>query len=431
MTEIAAYIFSLLFVLILDLLFVAVRTSFLHVNHAQLIMLNNQEERGAQKTLDLLKNASKTLSGVNFLLVFSRFSLAGIAMAMYFRLGIILPLWAILILSILYLLLIYWLEFFVAKTVTQNPEVWSARLAGFTQVVLIIPTIFLVPLFVNDQRENKGDEKLTVTEDEVMALVDVGEEEGVFEQDERRMIQTIFQLGDTLAREIMIPRIDMLALDVNTPLSEAVNVLIESGHSRVPVYDGKIDNLVGILYAKDLLKLWRTDSELKSLRDLTRPAYFVPEAKKVDELLEEMQSNHTHIAIVVDEYGGIAGLVTLEDIVEEFLGEIQDEYDQEEEMPYQVIGDGVYLFQGRIDLDDFNEIMESNLPTDEADTLGGYIYSRLGHVPDAGEKVFEGDLQLTVEQISSRQIRKVRAQRISPDKPKAEENENDHSETTS
>ena len=256
MTEIILYTLALIIVLILDLLFVAVRTSFLHVNHAQLIMLNNQGGKGAQRALDLLQNSTKTLSGINFLLVFSRFALAGIAMAMYFSVGIILPLWAVLIVSILYLLLIYWMEFFVAKTVNRSPEEWAARLAGFTQVILVIPTVFLVPLLVNSQYESEDDAKLTVTEDEVMALVDVGEEEGVFEQDERRVIQSMFQLGDTLAREIMVPRIDMLALDVNTPLSEAVEVLIKSGHSRVPVYDNKIDNLVGILYAKDLLKLW-------------------------------------------------------------------------------------------------------------------------------------------------------------------------------
>jgi CBS domain containing-hemolysin-like protein len=142
---------------------------------------------------------------------------------------------------------------------------------------------------------------------------------------------------------------------------------------------------------------------------MLRPAFFVPEAKKVDELLAEMQSQRFHMAVVVDEYGGIAGLVTLEDIVEEILGEIQDEFDQAEEAPYHVTQDGDYLFLGRIDLDDFNDIMGCQLPTDEADTLGGYIYSRLGHVPSIGEKVQNDNLLLTVEHVSARRIRKVRA----------------------
>jgi CBS domain containing-hemolysin-like protein len=146
---------------------------------------------------------------------------------------------------------------------------------------------------------------------------------------------------------------------------------------------------------------------------LLRPAYFIPEAKKVDELLAEMQLQRIHMAIVVDEYGGIAGLVTLEDIVEEIIGEIQDEYDLSEELPYQEISEHEYLFQGRINLDDFNELMDSHLPIDEADTLGGFMYSQIGRVPLGGEQVQFGDLLLTVEQVSGRRIRKVRAQKTS------------------
>jgi putative hemolysin len=227
------------------------------------------------------------------------------------------------------------------------------------------------------------------------------------------MIYSIFQLGDTLTREIMVPRIDVLALDVNSPLEEAVDALLTSGYSRVPVYEDTIDNILGVLYGKDLLKVWRQENgQLESLRAVLREPYFIPEAKKVDELLAEMQSKHVHMAIVVDEYGGVAGVVTLEDIIEEIFGEIQDEYDQEEQ-PYQVLTDGDYIFRGRIDLDDFNQIMDTTLPVDEADTLGGFIYTRLGHVPMAGESVEEDGLLLTVELVSSRRIRKVRAQRNS------------------
>jgi CBS domain containing-hemolysin-like protein len=186
--------------------------------------------------------------------------------------------------------------------------------------------------------------------------------------------------------------------------------LLRSGYSRVPVFEESVDNTLGLLYAKDLLRAWREGEKLGFLRDLLRDAYFVPEAKKADELLAEMQTRRMHMAIVVDEYGGVAGLVTLEDIVEEILGEIQDEYDQGEEAPYQELTDGDgYMFQGRIDLDDFNDIMSSDLPSDEADTLGGYIYSRLGRVPTVGEKVHTGNLLLTVEQVSARRIRKVSA----------------------
>jgi CBS domain containing-hemolysin-like protein len=225
------------------------------------------------------------------------------------------------------------------------------------------------------------------------------------------MIFSVFQFGDTLTREIMVPRIEMLALDIDTHMLDAVDTFLESGFSRVPVYEGRIDNVIGVLYAKDLLKVWREgNDERDGIRSSLREPYYVPEAKKVDDLLAEMQTLHVHMAVVVDEYGGVAGVVTMEDIVEEIFGEIQDEYD-EEEQPYQVIEDGDYLFRGRIDLDDFNEIMASELPREEADTLSGFIYGRLGHVPVTGENVLIEDLNLIVEQVSNRRIRKVRAQR--------------------
>jgi putative hemolysin len=223
------------------------------------------------------------------------------------------------------------------------------------------------------------------------------------------MIYSIFRLGDTLAREIMIPRIDVLALDAQTPLVEAVDTLLRTGYSRVPVYEETVDNVLGVLYTKDLLRVWREGNEISSLRSLLRPAYFVPEAKKVDELLAEMQLRRVHLAVVVDEYGGVAGVVTLEDIVEEIVGEIQDEYDQAEELPYQQLADGQYIFQGRVDLDDFNEVMSSYLPREEADTIGGFIYNRVGRVPAAGESLHIDNLLLVVEQVTGRRIRKVRA----------------------
>jgi len=281
-----------------------------------------------------------------------------------------------------------------------------------------------MPLGIKPELVSAPEALASAMEDELKTLVDAGEEEGVFEQEERRMIYSIFEMGETLAREIMVPRIDMLALDVRTPLQQAVDAFMQSGHSRVPVYEETVDNLLGLLYAKDLLRIWREGMDVDSLQSLLRPVYFVPEAKKVDELLAEMLSQRIHMSIIVDEYGGVSGLVTLEDIVEEILGEIRDEFDQGEEMPYQAFQDGGYIFQGRVSLDDFNEITGSHLPTDEADTLGGYIYSRLGHVPNVGETVQEGGMVLTVEQVSGRRIRKVRSSRIL--NPEAENRDAEH-----
>jgi CBS domain containing-hemolysin-like protein len=267
---------------------------------------------------------------------------------------------------------------------------------------------------------------ISVTEDDLRTLVDAGPpEEGQLEQDERKMIHSIFELGSTLVREIMVPRIDMAALDVNTSLPDAVDEFMNSGHSRLPVYEETVDNVLGLLYAKDLLLVWQQKSKLESLRPLLREAYFVPEAKKVDELLAELQRQRVHMAIVVDEYGGIAGLVTLEDIVEEIVGEIQDEYDEAEELPYEEISEGEFIFQGRIGLDDFNEVANSHLPKDEADTLAGFIYSRMGRVPSSGETLQVDNLQMTIEQVSGRRIRKVRVRAVLPMPPADEKVTND------
>jgi len=259
-----------------------------------------------------------------------------------------------------------------------------------------------------------------VTEEEIKTLVDAGEEGGAIEEEEKEMIFSIFQLGDTLAREVMVPRIDVVGFEADAPLAEATRMLIETGHSRAPVYTGTIDNVVGLLYSKDILAAWHAGSVERQVRDIMRPAIFVPEAKKVDDLLEEMQAHRVQMVIVVDEYGGTAGLVTLEDIVEEIVGEIRDEYDMAEELPYQELADGGYLLTGGIDVDDVNELTGSRLSKEAGETLGGLIYSQLGRVPAAGDVLETGGLRLKVEQVLGRRIRKVHAVRLEPPEMEAE-----------
>jgi putative hemolysin len=263
-----------------------------------------------------------------------------------------------------------------------------------------------------------------VTEEEIMTMVDAGQEGGVIEQEEKAMIYSIIQLGDTLAREIMVPRIDILAFDEHTSLDEASRMLLETGHSRAPVFSGTIDQVIGLIYAKDLLEAWVAGQQHRQIKELLREAYFVPEAKKVDDLLQEMQSRQVHMSIVVDEYGGTAGLVTIEDIVEEIVGEIRDEYDLMEELPYQKLEEDAYLFNGGIDLDDVNNLLGTQLPKNTSETLGGFIYSRLGRVPTAGEVVEDSGLRLEVEQVTGRRIRKIRAEVIRS--PMVESENEDH-----
>ena len=342
---------------------------------------------------------------------FSHFVLAGAGLLAIYLTPQSAPL-PLLSLSLLALaaLIILGVEMFIDGRVKRNPEKWLIRLNSFNRLV----TFLFYPLLSITVEPPRPLSRLEadlseLTDEELRSLVDSTPEEGILEQEERKMIYSIFRLGNTLAREIMVPRIDVTTLEVHASLDQSVETLINTGHSRMPVYEENIDNILGLLYAKDLLPVWREGHQNSSLRELLRPAYFVPEAKKVDELLSEMQARRIHMAVVVDEYGGVAGLVTLEDIVEEIVGEIQDEYDQAEESPYQELEGGEFIFQGRVDLDDFNEIMGSHLPRDEADTIGGFIYNRVGRVPTSGENLHVENLILTVDMVSGRRIRKVRA----------------------
>jgi len=258
-----------------------------------------------------------------------------------------------------------------------------------------------------------------VTEEEIKTLVDAGEEEGVIEQEEKAMIYSIFELGDTLTRQLMVPRIDISALDVTTPMTEAVEMIMAAGHSRIPVYAETIDNIVGVLYAKDLLPYLRDGRTDVVLEGIARDAYFIPETKRVGDLLLDLQQRRVHMAIVVDEYGGTAGLVTIEDLLEEIVGEIQDEYDEEEPV-WEIVDADQVLFDARVDLDDLNRLMDAGLPTEDNDTLGGFIYTELGKVPVVGDRVQFENLELTVESVAGRRIRKVRARRRPPQSETAE-----------
>ncbi|MBZ0298828.1 MAG: hemolysin family protein, partial [Anaerolineae bacterium] len=215
-----------------------------------------------------------------------------------------------------------------------------------------------------------------------------------------------------------VPRIDIVAVEINTPLEVALGRFVETGHSRVPVYDEKIDNIEGLLYAKDVLTLWHNGGpKPRTIRELMRPTYFVPESKRADLVLKEMQHSKIHLAVVVDEYGGTAGIVTIENLIEEIVGDIQDEYDLEEEEEYIQLGEDEYTVDASMDVDDFNDLLHVNLPTEDADTLGGYIYSQLGRVPTVGEIVEDDDglLELRVDSIEGRRIRKVHVIRRHPE----------------
>ncbi len=407
-------VLGIILLFFLDLIVIAARAGLRHSNIARLIHLRELNEPSAERTLKLIEKMPRPYAGLHLAQSITRFLLLGMVFILSqweLRTN---ALWQLILVLLIVGVVVAWVEWFVERKVIQDPERWVFRLDEFIRyLTLLFTPLVSLSLVFSGENSHSPENASTVTEDALRTLVDLGQQDGIIEQEERKMIHSIFQLDDTLTREIMVPRIDVQALETGVSLSEAVDLLLSSGYSRVPVYEETIDKILGLLYAKDLLKVWQEGSERSDIRrDLLREAYFVPEAKMADELLAEMQKRRIHMAIVVDEYGGVAGVVTLEDIIEEIFGEIQDEYDDDEELPYRRLENGDYLFRGRIDLDDFNEIMDGHLPNDEADTLSGFIYTRLSHVPAEGESVREDNLLLTVELVSNRRIRKVRAQRI-------------------
>lgn len=252
-----------------------------------------------------------------------------------------------------------------------------------------------------------------LTEDDVRTLIELSEKEGVLEEDEREMIHSIIDFGETYAKEIMTPRVDIQAIQVNLGLEEVRREAICKGHSRIPVYEENLDQIVGILFVKDLLRVENGDRETFNLRNIVRPALFVPKSKKVDDLLQTFQTEKNHMAIVVDEYGLTAGLVTIEDVLEEIVGDIQDEYDQE--LPdYEIQNDGSILADAKIDLDILSEVLSIEFPEEDVETLGGFISSLLGEVPPAGEKVEFKNHQFIVLESDERKIRRVKIVKLPP-----------------
>ena len=253
-----------------------------------------------------------------------------------------------------------------------------------------------------------SEESIFLSEDGLRFLMNVTEEETVIEEDEKELIASVFEFGDKLVREVMVPRIDVSSVSADMPMLDALDVILKAGHSRIPVYNDSVDNVVGVLYAKDLLRYLRDGRTDVPLSKILRPAYFVPESKKLDELLGELQQRKVHIAIVVDEYGGTAGIVTIEDLLEEIVGEIQDEYDAEEPTVEEVAADE-FLFDARVSLDEVNKLLGVELPAEGGDTLGGFIYSQLGKVPAVGDVIEHDRVKIEVLSVSGRRIKQVRA----------------------
>jgi CBS domain containing-hemolysin-like protein len=395
---------------VLDLLISTAKSAFSHVRLPYLISLREKEPGKVDRTIALIEKVGLRTS-LRLGLALAHFLIAGVAAVIVIQILKIPSFWALLGIIIGIMLLVSVFEYLLERRILDAPEKSAIGFTGFAALLdfFFLPATKLMTALLGTHAEKVT---LSVTDEALRDWVEVGQPESTLEKGEREMIYSIFHFSETLTREIMVPRIDVLALDVNTTIRDARKEFINAGHSRVPVYEDTVDNVVGLLYAKDLLGVVDGNDTIAQQRKLLRPAYFVPEAKKVDELLTELQLRGVHMAVVVDEYGGVAGVVTLEDIMEEIVGEIRDEYDQAEERLYEETGSGEYVFLGRATIDEFNEATGLRLSKEHADTLGGLIYSELGRVPQPGEVVNEQGVEFTVEEVIARRILKVKARML-------------------
>lgn len=249
-----------------------------------------------------------------------------------------------------------------------------------------------------------------ITTFEIQDLIKAGEGEGIVNEEESEMIRSIFTLRSTVVREVMVPRTDMTCIAINTDVNDLLKTILDCGHSRIPVYENTIDNIVGLLYAKDLLKHWGADDDQIKLRQIMRVPYFIPETKNIEQLLQEFKSKHVHLAIVIDEYGGTSGLITIEDLIEQIVGDIQDEHDREEEL-YSVNPDGSITADARMPIEDLEQYFSVEIERDKFDTVGGLIFHLSGKISVKGDQLSTDELDITVLDADERRIKKVNIRR--------------------
>ncbi|WP_338740123.1 hemolysin family protein [Haloplanus salilacus] len=294
----------------------------------------------------------------------------------------------------------------------ENTESWALRIAR----PLKYSELFLMPLVVVFDHLTRVVNRITggrsaiettyVTRDEIQNMIQTGEREGVIEEEEREMFQRIFRFNRTIAKEVMTPRLDMTAVPKDAAIDEAIETCVQSDHERIPVYEGNLDNIIGIVTLRDLVRQQHYGERNVDLTDVVQPTLHVPESKNVDELLEEIQENRMRMVIVIDEFGTTEGLITMEDMVEEIVGDILE---GDEEEPFEFVGDDEVIVRGEVNIDEVNEVLDLDLPEgEEFETLAGFIFNRAGRLVEEGETIDYDGITIRIEQVDNTRIMKAR-----------------------
>ncbi len=383
-------------------------TSLVRTSRAKALALEDDHHRGARQLVKLVEHPEAFLNGVLLMVLVCQLvtaTLVGLLAEHWFGN------WGVFVALVFEIVVIFVLAEAIPKNyAVRNPERSALFSAPFVSVIVRFWPVRMISNGLVWLAERLGGSPrggATVSESELLALADVATEEDVIEHSERVLIHSIIEFGDTVVREVMVPRPDMRAVEASMSVSDALGVAMDVGFSRLPVYGTNVDDVVGIAYAKDLIRLERESRGSEPVGEHVRDARFVPETKRVASLMREMQELTYHQAIVVDEYGGTAGLVTLEDLIEELVGEIVDEFDVEEPQVKRLPGGDVSV-TARLSVDELAELLMTDLPTGSWDTVGGLVFDLLGHVPEQGESVVVDGLRLVAERVEGNRIGRVR-----------------------
>ncbi len=414
----------------LSALFSSAETAFLSTNKIRLRNLQEEGEKKADLVLFMLDNQNKLISallvGNNIVNIGSSALATKMATEAFGNAGVGIAT------GIMTLLVLVFGEVIPKNLAAAHAETWAMFIAPFIRLVsfVLTPVVFLLTKlsdFVVHFSKSDDEEDPTITEDEFKILVNVGQEEGVLDESESEMINSIFEFDETVVKAIMVPRIDIVAVDVEDSINEALRIIVDGGHSRIPAYEESIDNIVGILYAKDIFAHLDADFDTMKVKELLRPAYYIPETKKVSDLLNELRLKKVHMAIILDEYGGTNGLVTIEDLIEEIIGDIQDEYDVEDDL-IVMHGEDHLVADARAPIGDVEdafdvELDEEILEDSEADTIGGLAFEHLGGIPAVGDEVTVGRFLIRIVDVSGRRISKVEILLLPPEEKEIDEDD--------
>jgi len=401
----------LIICLIFSALFSASETALMSLSKIRVKQMVENKEKGAYRINKLLSEPNKLLSAIlignNGVNIGASALMTSLAIDAFGNTGVGVAT------GIMTLLILVFGEITPKSLAAQNSEKISVGLSGFVEfiIILVTPISFLLTKITNFMVKILGGEvdknKPFITHEELKTIVNVSYKEGILEGEEKDMIYNVFDFSDSQVNDVMVPRTEIVAIDIELPYEEIIDIINKEQYSRIPVYENTIDNIIGILYVKDLLFLNSNKEAVFDLRKYIRQPYFTPEFKSIKELFKEMRINRTHMVVIIDEYGGTEGIVTIEDVVEEIVGDIEDEYDKEiKEM--EVIQEDEYLVNGNVRIDAINELIGTHIESEDFDTIAGFVIGIIDRLPELGEEIEYENIKFIVESIDRNRIEKIR-----------------------